>query len=91
MKSRFTKKRVIIALAAVGVLAIVGVAMVLQSVGTSVFDLGWQTALVTRVPDEHRLRYQAAHTSITGLRGAAAPFAGYTRGNLNVSRGRCHR
>jgi MFS family permease len=49
---------------------------VLQSVGNSASDLGWQVALLSRVSDEHRLRYQAAHTSLTGLRGVAAPFAG---------------
>jgi MFS family permease len=53
-----------------------GVAFVLLGVGNSAIDLGWQLALVSHVPDEHRLRYQAAHTSITGLRGVAAPFAG---------------
>ena len=49
---------------------------VLLGVGTSANDLGWQLAMVSRVADEHRLRYQAAHTSITGLRGVAAPFVG---------------
>jgi MFS family permease len=49
---------------------------VLQAVGTSANDLGWQVALISRIPDEHRLRYQAAHTSITGVRGVAAPFVG---------------
>jgi MFS family permease len=57
-------------------LPVLAIAFVLQSLGTSVFDLGWQIALVSRVPDEHRLRYQAAHTSITGVRGVAAPFLG---------------
>src|SRR5258708_1786879 len=52
------------------------VGYVLQSIGNSAIDLGWQLALVSHVPDEHRLRYQAAHTSLTGLRGVAAPFAG---------------
>jgi hypothetical protein len=52
------------------------VAFVLQSVGTSLIDLGWNMAMIKRVPDEHRLRYQAAHTSITGVRGAVAPFIG---------------
>jgi MFS family permease len=68
-------------------LAIVGVAMVLQSVGTAVCDLGWQTALVSRVPDEHRLRYQAAHSSITGVRGAAAPFLGSLALSLGLGLG----
>jgi Major Facilitator Superfamily len=49
---------------------------VLLGVGSSANDLGWQVAMVSRVADEHRLRYQAAHTSITGLRGVAAPFVG---------------
>jgi MFS family permease len=53
-----------------------GVGFVLLSVGNSAIDLGWQLALVGQVPDEHRLRYQAAHTSFTGLRGVAAPFVG---------------
>jgi MFS family permease len=57
-------------------LPLLAIAFVLQSLGTSVFDMGWQVALVSRVPDEHRLRYQAAHTSITGVRGVAAPFLG---------------
>ncbi len=57
-------------------LPLLSVAFVLQSLGTSVFDLGWQVALVSQVPDEHRARYQAAHTSITGIRGVAAPFIG---------------
>jgi MFS family permease len=52
------------------------IAYILLTVGNSVIDLSWQHVLVSRVSDEHRLRYQAAHTSITGLRGAAAPFAG---------------
>ena len=51
-------------------------AYVLLSVGNSAIDLGWQLALISRVKDEHRLRYQAAHTSLTGLRGVAAPFLG---------------
>jgi predicted MFS family arabinose efflux permease len=49
---------------------------ILLNVGNSASDLGWQVALVSRVDDAHRLRYQAAHTSLTGLRGVAAPFAG---------------
>jgi len=53
-----------------------GLGFVLQSIGNSAIDLGWQLALVGHVQDEHRLRYQAAHTSLTGLRGVAAPFAG---------------
>jgi MFS family permease len=65
----------------------VAVGYVLQSVGTSLNDLGWQVALVTRMPDEHRLRYQAAHTSITGLRGAAAPFAGSVLLSMGVGIG----
>ena len=51
-------------------------AYILLSVGNSAIDLGWQLAIISRVKDEHRLRYQAAHTSITGLRGVAAPFLG---------------
>ncbi|HEY3059673.1 MAG TPA: MFS transporter, partial [Chloroflexota bacterium] len=57
-------------------LPLLGAAFVLQSVGNGAIDLGWQVALLARVSDEHRLRYQAAHTSITGLRGVAAPFLG---------------
>ncbi|HEV7662115.1 MAG TPA: MFS transporter [Chloroflexota bacterium] len=57
-------------------LTVLALGYVLLSVGTSANDLGWQLALITRLPDEHRLRYQAAHTSITGLRGVAAPFVG---------------
>ena len=57
-------------------LTVLAVGYVLLSVGTSANDLGWQVALLSRVSDEHRLRYQAAHTSITGLRGVAAPFLG---------------
>src|SRR6185436_2304346 len=57
-------------------LQVLAVAFILQSLGTSVLDLGWQIALLARVPDDHRLRYQAAHTSITGVRGVAAPFIG---------------
>jgi hypothetical protein len=57
-------------------LPILGLAFVLQSVGTSALDLGWQIALLARVADEHRLRYQAAAGSITGFRGAVAPFLG---------------
>jgi MFS family permease len=53
-----------------------GIGFVMQGVGNSAIDLGWQLALVSHVPDEHRLRYQAAHTSLTGLRGVAAPFVG---------------
>jgi predicted MFS family arabinose efflux permease len=49
---------------------------VLLNAGNGVIDLGWQVALISKVDDAHRLRYQAAHTSITGLRGAAAPFVG---------------
>src|SRR6185436_14101059 len=55
-------------------LPILAVAFVLQSVGSSAIDLGWQIALLARVADEHRLRYQAAAGSITGFRGAVAPF-----------------
>jgi MFS family permease len=68
-------------------LPLLAVAFVLQSVGTSVFDLGWQVALVSRVSDEHRLRYQAAHTSITGVRGVAAPFLGSLAIGLGLSIG----
>jgi MFS family permease len=57
-------------------LTVLAFGYVLLSVGTSANDLGWQMALITRVPDDHRLRYQAAHTSITGVRGVAAPFVG---------------
>ena len=57
-------------------LPVLALGYILLSVGTSANDLGWQVALVSRVSDEHRLRYQAAHTSITGLRGVAAPFVG---------------
>jgi hypothetical protein len=57
-------------------LPILVVAFVLQSVGSSAIDLGWQIALLARVADEHRLRYQAAAGSITGFRGAVAPFIG---------------
>jgi MFS family permease len=57
-------------------LPLLGVGFILLGVGTSAIDLGWQLALVARVSDEHRLRYMAAHTSITGLRGFVAPFAG---------------
>jgi MFS family permease len=49
---------------------------ILLGVGNSAVDLGWQLAIVARVSDEHRLRYIAAHTSITGIRGFIAPFAG---------------
>ena len=57
-------------------LQVLVLAFVLQSVGNSAIDLGWQVALISRVSDAHRLRYQAAHSSLTGLRGAAAPFIG---------------
>jgi MFS family permease len=57
-------------------LPFLAVAYIVQSIGNSAIDLGWQVALISRVSDEHRLRYQAAHTSLTGLRGAAAPFLG---------------
>jgi MFS family permease len=53
-----------------------GLGYILLNVGNSASDLGWQVALISRVSDEHRLRYQAAHTSLTGLRGVAAPFFG---------------
>jgi MFS family permease len=49
---------------------------IVQSIGNSASDLGWQVAVIARVSDEHRLRYQAAHTSLTGLRGVVAPFLG---------------
>src|SRR5262249_31150534 len=45
-------------------------------VGTSILDIAWQTALIAKVSDEHRQRYQAAHTSVTGVRGVIAPFTG---------------
>ncbi|MBV8718589.1 MAG: MFS transporter, partial [Chloroflexi bacterium] len=54
----------------------VALGYMLQNVGNSASDLGWQVALVSRVDDHDRLRYQAAHTSITGLRGVVAPFLG---------------
>jgi len=57
-------------------LPFLAIGYILLSVGNSASDLGWQVALVSRISDEHRLRYQAAHTSITGLRGVAAPFFG---------------
>lgn len=57
-------------------LGILALGYILLNVGNSASDLGWQVALVSRVDDLHRLRYQAAHTSITGLRGVAAPFVG---------------
>jgi predicted MFS family arabinose efflux permease len=57
-------------------LAFLAVGYVLLNVGNSALDLGWQLALVSRVEDAHRLRYQAAHTSLTGLRGFVAPFVG---------------
>jgi len=57
-------------------LAFLAVGYVLLNVGNSACDIGWQVALISRVDDAHRLRYQAAHTSLTGLRGAAAPFVG---------------
>jgi predicted MFS family arabinose efflux permease len=57
-------------------LAFLAVGYVLLTVGNSLLDLGWQVALVSKVDDAHRLRYQAAHTSFTGLRGVAAPFVG---------------
>jgi MFS family permease len=55
---------------------VLGLGFVMLGVGNSAVDLAWQLALIAHVPDEHRLRYQAAQTSITGLRGVAAPFAG---------------
>jgi len=57
-------------------LGVLALGYILLNVGNSASDLGWQIALVSRVDDAHRLRYQAAHTSITGLRGVAAPFVG---------------
>ena len=57
-------------------LPFLALASIVQGVGNSATDLGWQLALIARVKDEHRLRYQAAHTSITGMRGVAAPFLG---------------
>ncbi len=57
-------------------LAVLSIGYILLNVGNSACDIGWQVALLARVSDEHRLRYQAAHTSITGLRGVAAPFVG---------------
>jgi MFS family permease len=68
-------------------LSVLALGYVLLSVGNSAFDLGWQVALVSRVSDEHRLRYQAAHTSITGLRGVAAPFVGSLALALGVGLG----
>src|SRR5262249_12594825 len=57
-------------------LIVLGSGYVLLGIGNSAVDLGWQIALIARVPDEHRLPYQGAHTSITGMRGAVAPFFG---------------
>jgi MFS family permease len=57
-------------------LVVLGVGYVLLGIGNSAVDLGWQIALLARIPDEHRLPYQGAHTSITGMRGAVAPFFG---------------
>jgi MFS family permease len=57
-------------------LIVLGIGYVLLGVGNSAVDLGWQIALIARVPNEHRLPYQGAHTSITGIRGAVAPFFG---------------
>lgn len=57
-------------------LPFLAIGYILLSVGTSASDLGWQVVLISKVSDEHRLRYQAAQTSLTGLRGVAAPFAG---------------
>ena len=57
-------------------LAFLAFGYVLLTVGNSLLDLGWQVALVSKVDDAHRLRYQAAHTSFTGLRGFTAPFVG---------------
>jgi MFS family permease len=68
-------------------LPLLALAYILLSVGTSANDLGWQVALVSRVSDEHRSRYQAAHTSITGLRGVAAPFVGSLALGLGVGIG----
>jgi MFS transporter, DHA1 family, inner membrane transport protein len=57
-------------------LPVLAIGYILLGVGNSAIDLGWQLALVARVSDEHRLRYMAAHTSITGVRGFVAPFVG---------------
>jgi MFS family permease len=57
-------------------LPVLAVGYILLGIGTSAIDLGWQLALVARVSDEYRLRYMAAHTSITGVRGFIAPFVG---------------
>ena len=68
-------------------LTVLGLAFALLGIGNSAVDLGWQVALISRVSDEHRLRYQAAHTSITGVRGAAAPFAGSLALSLGIGVG----
>jgi predicted MFS family arabinose efflux permease len=60
---------------------------ILLNVGNSASDLGWQVALISKVDDDHRLRYQASHTSITGLRGVAAPFAGSLAVSLGLGIG----
>jgi predicted MFS family arabinose efflux permease len=65
-------------------LAFLAVAYILLTVGNSALDLGWQVALISKVDDAHRLRYQAAHTSITGLRGVVAPFVGSLALGLGV-------
>jgi len=57
-------------------LPVLAIGFILLGVGTSAIDLGWQLALMARVSDEYRLRYMAAHTSITGVRGFIAPFVG---------------
>jgi MFS transporter, DHA1 family, inner membrane transport protein len=67
--------------------SILAIGYILLNVGNSASDLGWQVALISRVKDEHRLRYQAAHTSITGLRGVAAPFLGSLALGLGVDTG----
>jgi len=60
---------------------------VLLNVGNGACDLGWQVALISRVDDAHRLRYQAAHASFTGIRGVAAPFVGSLALGLGVGLG----
>jgi predicted MFS family arabinose efflux permease len=68
-------------------LPMLALAFLLQSVGNSAIDLGWQVTLIARVSDEHRLRYQAVHTSLTGLRGVVAPFIGSLAIGLGVGLG----
>src|SRR4029450_6060806 len=43
-------------------LPLLAAAFILQSVGNSAIDLGWQVGLLSPVSDQHPLRSQAAHT-----------------------------